>query len=856
MGLEIDKAALKNLNGIWDPNEMGVTNHKKPMRPDDVEIGEEFNGVAPGDVNVDRADLVASVGSDTEAANNKAGVSNKEEILPEEKKAAKMINYELQYAAFDKLRPGEQLKSFLDEKITDEKVKAKVDQYLDEISKLSPEEYLSVYEKSEKKNPLMHALLEVYIRDEVIKAEEELAEFLDKDKSDNITSKLENIKQGMYRDEKGVMHSLELNGQKKDGVHVYPSNPYQEYAFYHYETEVLPYEMDTKMRQALLKLEEEGKLQNLEFDEDLVQAIVKAAQKSPDSGSDVIFERYVRNRSDIRRITQRHDKIMKRREELKHVTQKEIDNKLKKSTKESIKEYMEAHKNEDGTYDLSGISEAIEYRVGKDYLVNRNDDPNKVLYEVEQARKELIAQGIADKYNFDKEDSSRFPQTKDLIDFCDFEYEHRNHTPSIVGAAQGLFNGAVTGAIAHIAAPQVREVIYNKTVHIHQNVVVNVNGVETTIENLVDQIKQKKINISVWRNICQAVEAGAISGILLNILEEAIFGRDIDFERECFDKSDFDRNKERYTIKANYEQYLKDTVPSQYERIKFILDMYPAKADGTWDYDDFFNNMRIMAGLGSNLNCQEIAGSRMYPDLPSVKPAEISLAKAEKHWSLQTEDVVEEMEISEDNLNKDDQIIFNKRARSSGWSHLANNIYNCGPDGKSLVQVFGLKKAIRILKLAQAVTDGNYSLERMNSLYELSIKSSANLKNIEGFDYGTYYSVLMGNFPASIKLPKELAGVVRCEISEDEHELVAPKATNVAGAPRQAKGPAVGKSKTKVLVKGEKIGADMYFFKDETGRIHEYESKSERDADVEAAEQRTGTKAEETTYEKMAGEEE
>ena len=80
--------------------------------------------------------------------------------------------------------------------------------------------------------------------------------------------------------------------------------------------------------------------------------------------------------------------------------------------------------------------------------------------------------------------------------------------------------------------------------------------------------------------------------------------------------------------------------------------------------------------------------------------------------------------------------------------------------------------------------------------------------------------------------------------------------TNVAGAPRQAKGPAVGKSKTKVLVKGEKIEADMYFFKDETGKIHEYDSKSERDADVEAAEQRTGKKAEETTYEKMAGEEE
>ena len=184
-----------------------------------------------------------------------------------------------------------------------------------------------------------------------------------------------------------------------------------------------------------------------------------------------------------------------------------------------------------------------------------------------------------------------------------------------------------------------------------------------------------------------------------------------------------------------------------------------------------------------------------------------------------------------------------------------------------MVDVYGLKKAIYILKIAQAITDGNYSRERMEELYNLAIKGASKLKNVPGVDYGTYYSVLMGNFPSSVKLPRVLCyevddagrpvagtGIERCEISDDEHELVAPPATNTQNAPAPAKGPAVGKRTQQVVRQGEHWQGDLYFFQDENGQVHEYESREERDQAVREAEERTGRTVKDSTYEEMTGE--
>ena len=95
-------------------------------------------------------------------------------------------------------------------------------------------------------------------------------------------------------------------------------------------------------------------------------------------------------------------------------------------------------------------------------------------------------------------------------------------------------------------------------------------------------------------------------------------------------------------------------------------------------------------------------------------------AIAEKHWHVDEKREIRTIEIDD---------IFNKKAKNSSWKPLVNNLYNCNDDGTTLVGEFGESKAIRILKIAQAITDDNFSKERLESLYELSLKGASKLKN-------------------------------------------------------------------------------------------------------------------------------
>lgn len=105
-------------------------------------------------------------------------------------------------------------------------------------------------------------------------------------------------------------------------------------------------------------------------------------------------------------------KIDKRFEELKHVTNVEITMELKKSTVKSLETYLEAHKNENGTYDLSKISEAIARGIGSDFVVSSDKGP--YVSEFDNIKREL-----AEILETDVELSDR--QVRDLIEFCGYE---------------------------------------------------------------------------------------------------------------------------------------------------------------------------------------------------------------------------------------------------------------------------------------------------------------------------------------------------------------------------------------------------------------------------------------------------
>jgi hypothetical protein len=73
-------------------------------------------------------------------------------------------------------------------------------------------------------------------------------------------------------------------------------------------------------------------------------------------------------------------------------------------------------------------------------------------------------------------------------------------------------------------------------------------------------------------------------------------------------------------------------------------------------------------------------------------------------------------------------------------------------------------KAVRALKIAQAITNGDYSLETISKLVEMSYLHPEEMKNVEGLDYNVYKNTLQANvLGQNVKVPKELAGCQRNE---------------------------------------------------------------------------------------------
>jgi len=771
MGIEINLDKLKKLNFQAESSL-----RSEAVSSEDIEIGAEINGV-------------------TEGYSDVAEFSRKESEAPltAEQAAAKAISDKLRKD--DDLRP-ETLKEFLNTNVSDSELRAEADKCIAELDgmKNKPEKYLKEYKKA-KDGSLRKEILEVYIKEERAKALEDFGGFFARaaKTENNYTVILNAYKGGNYYDENGKM--------KNRGK----LTPYQEEAVYRYTTEVMPYEMDERYRAALVAMEKDGTLSSYESDSELAKAVM---EKAGVKGSDPKFEQYVKNRKDLSKLTERHDKIMKRREELKKVSEEEINKKLKKETIASIKNYMDAHKNEDGTYDLSEISVAIEPRIGKDFYVNRYDDPNKTLWEVEQVRKELRAPRtgadgneycIVNKSSFDGEVGDAV-QTKDLIDFCEYEFEPKNHVPSILEAAKGLAEGAVGGLLVHIAAPQAAHLYVEQNVVIQElynslsleefidmfgNIDFNAIHIDDNANIIIQQIVDKHL---LWKNTLPAVGYGALWGMVAHAATEAIFGRAIACEIECFDKSDYDVDESRYTVKKDYEEYLKsiDNSGTEYNKVKFLLDKYPAKEDGTWDHAHFFNDLRKIAGLGSNLNCAEMAGAKMYPDEPKEAPV-----KPFKPQAIVFSKIVEEKEPEEDYQKRVKQSQDNYRimnTNDSDWDTILG-LYPC------LEEVMGGRKnAVRAIAIIQGIEDDEKfdfnDAAKIRHIVDLSFEYQntknkarraeieAELEQIPGYKWEKAWNHWK-HYQVNRNLPKSIAGCEGPEVLTQQMLKAKKKATNL-----------------------------------------------------------------------------
>ena len=276
-----------------------------------------------------------------------------------------------------------------------------------------------------------------------------------------------------------------------------------------------------------------------------------------------------------------------------HKIGNEIFEKLNKS-------YLPTVMKEDGTYDLSKLSEEIASRVGQDYKVNQSKSDEKMseLKNIQNRLAKITGQDFTDN------------ETKVLINMLGFDREHKDHTPKILKAAVG----AVGGAAAALSASSKLNVSQAVELTIENSTIANdiikqleANGVKPGVTELADG----SINITVLQEYMKDsritdILKGAGIGALTNALFDIVIGDGKD-EKSCISISDYDINDSTYTNAEEYKEYVAKVFkknPEKVEALHTLVDAYKEKFGDQW-YKHFQQALRDMAGIGSKLNPEE-----------------------------------------------------------------------------------------------------------------------------------------------------------------------------------------------------------------------------------------------------------
>lgn len=276
-----------------------------------------------------------------------------------------------------------------------------------------------------------------------------------------------------------------------------------------------------------------------------------------------------------------------------HKIGNEIFEKLNKS-------YLPTVMKEDGTYDLSKLSEEIASRVGQDYKVNQSKSDEKMseLKNIQNRLAKITGQDFTDN------------ETKVLINMFGFDREHKDHTPKILKAAVGAVGGAAAAlsASSKLNVSQAVELtIENSTIAKDMIKQLEASGVKPGVTELADG----SINITVLQEYMKDsritdILKGAGIGALTNALFDIVIGDGKD-EKSCISISDYDINDSTYTNAEEYKEYVAKVFkknPEKVEALHTLVDAYKEKFGDQW-YKHFQQALRDMAGIGSKLNPEE-----------------------------------------------------------------------------------------------------------------------------------------------------------------------------------------------------------------------------------------------------------
>lgn len=309
-----------------------------------------------------------------------------------------------------------------------------------------------------------------------------------------------------------------------------------------------------------------------------------------------------------REIAGRHNKFEDRKEDLTHITEKDLKKKLGDDLFLKLNaSFLADKKNPNGTFNVSALSDAVLYRVGYDYELNRSKDTEmSELRNLSVELKELTGQDLSEK------------EVKKIVDLVGVKKEGRRHN---IGKA--LLDGIIPGIAGATGA-----LLASGKLDVTQKVSLKVND-EATAQEMYSQLAaagaspQMSQNASglFTINILQKVlrddrVLNTIAGFGIGYLQGAamslLIGEDIAFEKSCISISDFDIKEGRYTDINKFEEYIRARYPEKKADTVMLVAKTFVDKKGRFDLLGFQSKLNEIAGVGSNANCKEMTGARIY----------------------------------------------------------------------------------------------------------------------------------------------------------------------------------------------------------------------------------------------------
>lgn len=363
-----------------------------------------------------------------------------------------------------------------------------------------------------------------------------------------------------------------------------------------------------------------------ETDGESKRAIRKELREA--AGDDNIQKAVIQDIKTERKIFARKHKVEHKTEELSHVSKDELRKQLaemgnqynfakkifsRKTIANDILEklersYLEKVKNEDGTYDLSKLSDAILSRTGADYKVNQStDDKMAEVKKIQEHLKEVTGEDFSDN------------ETGVLVNLFDFKRGHVNRTPKILKPiVGGISSGAAAyGATSKVDVKQLVQIkLYSKSAL--DDMLKQLS--EQNIRPTVTELTEGKFGITILQEYLRDTRVsdvlkGAGIGVLASALMDVAFGEKVD-EKSCMSISDYDINDPTYTEAEKYKAHVAkifSKAPEKVEALQKLVDVYHDEYGNDWDIH-FQQALRDIAGIGSKLNPEECLMIRYQKD--------------------------------------------------------------------------------------------------------------------------------------------------------------------------------------------------------------------------------------------------